>query len=105
VDVTAATGEDQLRVVIHDDGRGGVDLTKGSGLVGFNDRVEALDGRLTVSSPSGRGTTAEAVLPVPDLRLGGAPPATSLVTRSDKPGVSPNGSERGRTPDQTARPS
>jgi signal transduction histidine kinase len=65
VHVIATDGEDRLRITIRDDGRGGADLVSGSGLIGLSDRVEALDGRLTVTSPSGVGTTVEAVLPLP----------------------------------------
>ena len=54
-------GEVVLRV--SDDGRGGADPAAGSGLRGLADRVEALDGRLTVDSPPGAGTTVTAVLP------------------------------------------
>ena len=43
-----------LRVCIHDDGRGGADSNRGSGLVGLKDRVEALGGWLTVQSPARR---------------------------------------------------
>jgi signal transduction histidine kinase len=50
-------------IAITDDGVGGADLTIGSGLRGLADRVEALDGRLTVSSPLGAGTVITAELP------------------------------------------
>jgi signal transduction histidine kinase len=50
-------------VVIADDGVGGADEAGGSGLRGLADRVEALDGRLTVVSPPGAGTTVTAELP------------------------------------------
>ena len=46
---------DRLVVEIADDGVGGADAARGSGLRGLADRVEALDGRLTVVSPPGRG--------------------------------------------------
>jgi len=62
--VTATADQDRLRIEIVDDGCGGADLTNGSGLVGLSDRVEALGGQLMVISPSGRGTTVEAVLPL-----------------------------------------
>jgi signal transduction histidine kinase len=62
--VTATAGQQRLRIEIVDDGCGGADLTKGSGLVGLSDRVEALGGQLVVTSPSGVGTTVEAVLPL-----------------------------------------
>jgi signal transduction histidine kinase len=55
--------DDVLRVEIADDGAGGADETLGSGLRGLADRVEALDGRLTVISPIGAGTTVRAELP------------------------------------------
>jgi len=52
-----------LRVEVADDGVGGADATLGSGLRGLADRVEALDGRLQVTSPAGAGTTVRAELP------------------------------------------
>jgi len=54
-------------VEITDDGVGGADPAGGSGLRGLADRVEALDGRLTVSSPSGAGTVITAELPCRSL--------------------------------------
>jgi signal transduction histidine kinase len=62
--VKATAGQERLRIEIVDDGCGGADLTNGSGLVGLSDRVEALGGQLVVISPSGVGTTVEAVLPL-----------------------------------------
>ena len=50
-------------VEVEDDGVGGVDITRGSGLRGLADRVEALDGRLIVSSEAGRGTRVRAEIP------------------------------------------
>ena len=52
-----------LVVEIADDGVGGADATRGSGLRGLADRVEALDGRLQVDSPLGAGTVVRAELP------------------------------------------
>jgi signal transduction histidine kinase len=51
-----------LMVIVGDDGRGGAD-PEGSGLAGLRARVEALDGRLSVSSPSGSGTVVEVSIP------------------------------------------
>jgi signal transduction histidine kinase len=51
------------RIEIADDGVGGADDARGSGLRGLADRVEALDGRLRVSSPPGAGTVVTAELP------------------------------------------
>ena len=56
------SGEALVSVV--DDGIGGADPSKGSGLRGLVDRVEALRGRLVVESTPGRGTRLEARLPV-----------------------------------------
>ncbi|HST13577.1 MAG TPA: sensor histidine kinase [Gaiellaceae bacterium] len=52
----------RLVVEIADDGRGGADVA-GAGLVGLRRRVEALDGTLAVTSPSGGGTVLRADLP------------------------------------------
>jgi signal transduction histidine kinase len=52
----------RLVVVVADDGAGGADAD-GSGLTGLRHRVEALDGRLTVQSGRGTGTTVRAELP------------------------------------------
>jgi len=50
-------------VEVRDDGVGGADPDGGSGLRGLEDRLAALDGRLAVFSPSGRGTTIRAEIP------------------------------------------
>ena len=52
-----------LLVQVEDDGVGGADAARGSGLRGLADRVAALDGRLDVDSPAGRGTTVRASIP------------------------------------------
>jgi signal transduction histidine kinase len=52
-----------LRVEVADDGVGGADPSRGSGLRGLQDRVAAVAGRLTVASPAGGGTTVRAELP------------------------------------------
>jgi PAS domain S-box-containing protein len=49
---------------VGDDGVGGVDLARGSGLRGLADRVEALDGRLLVDSPPGGGTRVRVEVPL-----------------------------------------
>jgi PAS domain S-box-containing protein len=54
-----------LEVSVVDDGVGGADPDKGSGLRGLADRVEALSGRLEVESPGGSGTTIRAQIPLP----------------------------------------
>jgi signal transduction histidine kinase len=52
-----------LMLEVSDDGIGGAAAGGGSGLRGLADRVEALGGRLTVSSPPGRGTTIRTEIP------------------------------------------
>jgi signal transduction histidine kinase len=55
-----------LRVEVRDDGSGGADLEGGGGLVGLHDRMAALQGRLEIESPPGRGTRIVATLPLSD---------------------------------------
>jgi signal transduction histidine kinase len=52
-----------LRLRVRDDGVGGADPARGSGLIGLSDRVEALGGTLTVKSVPGEGTSLEVTLP------------------------------------------
>ncbi|MBT2206680.1 sensor histidine kinase [Actinomadura sp. NEAU-AAG7] len=61
--VTVRRHRDRLLLWIGDDGDGGADETRGSGLAGIRHRVQALDGRLIVTSPPGGPTTLEAELP------------------------------------------
>ena len=53
-----------LWLAVSDDGVGGVDRAKGSGIVGLTDRVEALGGRILVTSPRGKGTSILVELPI-----------------------------------------
>jgi signal transduction histidine kinase len=53
-----------VRCEVSDDGRGGADPARGTGILGLRDRAEAAGGRLTVLSPAGRGTVVTAALPV-----------------------------------------
>ena len=62
--VTVRAAGDTLLVEVSDDGRGGADPAAGSGLRGLDDRVSAIGGRLSVTSPAGGGTTVRAELPV-----------------------------------------
>lgn len=54
---------DELLVEMQDDGLGGADESKGTGLLGLRDRVGALEGTLSVRSPPGDGTTVTARIP------------------------------------------
>jgi PAS domain S-box-containing protein len=62
--VSAIIGDGQLLVTVADDGIGGADAGRGSGLTGLADRVAALDGALTVASRRGRGTTLSCRIPL-----------------------------------------
>jgi PAS domain S-box-containing protein len=64
VRVRVARTADGIVVVVSDDGVGGADAASGSGLRGLADRVEALGGRLELTSIIGHGTTLRAELPV-----------------------------------------
>jgi signal transduction histidine kinase len=61
--VSVARVNGRVTVEVRDDGIGGADPGRGSGLRGLSDRVSALDGRLEVMSEQGRGTTVRAVVP------------------------------------------
>ncbi|MCW2523073.1 MAG: hypothetical protein JWO63_1408 [Frankiales bacterium] len=65
VRVELAVGPGGLRLVVVDDGVGGAVLSAGGGLVGLGDRVAALGGGLTVSSPVGGGTRLVVEVPLP----------------------------------------
>jgi PAS domain S-box-containing protein len=63
VNVRAHVIEENLNLVISDDGIGGADSGKGSGLIGLKDRIEVLGGRMRVTSPAGRGTALDITIP------------------------------------------
>ena len=77
VQVGVRTVGDALHVRVHDDGVGGADPTRGSGLIGLSDRVETIGGKLFVQSLAGGGTTVWCEIPTTtpgvDPMLGGAP--------------------------------
>jgi signal transduction histidine kinase len=62
--VRVLRGARTVLVEVADDGVGGANPAEGTGLHGLADRVEALDGRLVVTSPPGAGTTVRAELPL-----------------------------------------
>ena len=69
--VELAYGDDELRVSVHDDGRGAsVAATNGAGqgIVGMRERVEAFGGSLATGPRSGGGFAVTAVLPIGDNR-------------------------------------
>ena len=63
VHVNVEASQTMLRIEVADDGRGGATFSRGSGLVGLKDRVEAIGGQLFLSSPHGIGTTLTIALP------------------------------------------
>ena len=63
VQVRAGIQDGTLELVIRDDGIGEADPARGSGLIGLADRVEALGGRISISSPAGAGTLITVSLP------------------------------------------
>ncbi|MCK0091195.1 sensor histidine kinase [Rhodococcus sp. F64268] len=63
VDVTVRQAGDLLVVEVVDDGCGGADPKRGSGLTGLADRVAAVDGRMLLSSPPGGPTVVRVELP------------------------------------------
>ncbi|MFD0575123.1 sensor histidine kinase [Dactylosporangium darangshiense] len=64
VHVTAAVWAGRLHLSVRDDGVGGADPARGSGLTGLTDRVEALGGTIMISSPAGQGTHIQVELPL-----------------------------------------
>jgi signal transduction histidine kinase len=71
VEVDAEATGGTLRVSVRDDGVGGADPLRGSGLVGLKDRIEALGGTFSMHSPAGGGTRVSCELPA---LAGGRPP-------------------------------
>jgi signal transduction histidine kinase len=63
-DVRVQRTNGRVTVEIADDGVGGADAARGSGLRGLADRVAALDGTLALDSPSGGGTRLRAEIPL-----------------------------------------
>ena len=64
VAVEADVADEILRLLVHDDGVGGADPSRGSGLIGLSDRVEAVGGRIDITSPPGGGTTLLVTIPL-----------------------------------------
>jgi signal transduction histidine kinase len=64
VDVAVEAADGNVTVRVSDDGAGGADPSRGSGLTGIRDRVEAVGGTLAVHSPPGAGTVLTARLPL-----------------------------------------
>ena len=65
VTISISRSDGHATVVVSDDGVGGADPTRGTGLRGLADRLEALNGRLEVESASAGGTCISAEIPTP----------------------------------------
>ncbi|MFE7512230.1 sensor histidine kinase [Streptomyces sp. NPDC057540] len=65
--ITARHADGVLRLDVEDDGRGGADPSRGSGLTGLADRIAVLDGTLTIMSPPGGPTLLRVEIPCPAL--------------------------------------
>jgi predicted ATPase/signal transduction histidine kinase len=64
VDILIEQADGTLTVQVRDDGVGGADAGRGSGLTGLRDRVEAVGGSMSLDSAAGAGTVLTAQLPV-----------------------------------------
>jgi signal transduction histidine kinase len=75
-----------LRVSVGDDGVGGADPSRGSGLLGLKDRVEAIGGTLSIRSERGAGTALDVELPLDGVMRRGRPrrPRRSRAPRSGR---------------------
>jgi signal transduction histidine kinase len=89
VTVRAQQSDGELVVEVADDGVGGADASRGSGLRGLADRVAAVDGRLEVVSPPGEGTRLIGRIPI-KVRRGTTPGA------DDSDPATPGGTGQGR---------
>jgi signal transduction histidine kinase len=63
VTVRATCQTDSVRIEVSDDGQGGARVETGGGLAGLAERADAVDGRLTLTSPTGGPTVVTVELP------------------------------------------
>ncbi|HTR92759.1 MAG TPA: histidine kinase, partial [Trebonia sp.] len=98
ITVAAEATDEVLRIVVRDNGAGGAGFTRGTGLVGLRDRVEALGGRIVLDSPRAAGTTLRVELPLTDADKAtpaNLPPRLSQpVSRASTQRASPAGLSR-----------
>jgi len=78
IDVRVAVADGHMTVEVRDDGSGGVDPARGSGLTGLADRVSAHGGTLEVDSPVGAGTTIRARIPMRPLGTASREPGSDV---------------------------
>jgi len=91
VSVEVEVAGETLRLAARDDGAGGADLARGTGLAGLKDRVEALGGRIFLDSRRGAGTSVQAEFRSPPRMTASPPasPALGLLGYSGELGVRP----------------
>jgi signal transduction histidine kinase len=89
VHLAVKTEGDYLYLSIRDDGIGGADTGNGSGLIGLVDRVEALGGRIGITSHRGDGTSLDVRIPLARDAVPGAQ-SSELVARDVRFGASGN---------------
>jgi signal transduction histidine kinase len=82
-EIQATARDDVLHVRVRDNGRGGADFARGTGLLGLKDRAEALGGHLLLHSPPGAGTTLEITLPLD--QPGGPEPSPGAQSSPEMP--------------------
>ena len=101
VDILIERADGALTVQVRDDGVGGADVSRGSGLIGLRDRVEAVGGTMTLDSPARAGTILTVRLPVIagdhlSRTSGGASPAGASQRRNaSQAGAAPLGERSG----------
>ena len=61
---------------------GGADPTRGSGLIGLKDRVEAIGGKISIESPPQEGTRIEVELPLDPTQVAEAPTSAAPAPRA-----------------------
>ena len=76
IDMRVDDCDDTLTLSISDDGIGGADPSRGSGIIGLKDRVEALGGTISVLSPPGQGTALHIQLPADPMAVPTLPGGT-----------------------------
>jgi signal transduction histidine kinase len=64
VHVAVEARDQMLRISVSDDGDGGADPARGSGLLGLKDRAEAMGGTMSLESRPGAGTSLRVELPL-----------------------------------------
>ncbi len=87
VRVSLSIEDDVLLLSIRDDGVGGADPRRGSGLTGLRDRIEALGGRIRLESQTGSGTVIEVEIPIAGPADRNSAPE-ALLARATKSGSS-----------------